>query len=110
MYGVELYSKVRMAVLRDGLSQRETARRFGIDSGTVSKMVGHAAPPGYRRARSRVRPASAVSISLFYDQLRLSGVVALFPSKALDTGPEVLAGLKLSPLERRGKIRPNRIR
>lgn len=40
MYGVELYSKVRMAVLRDGLSQREAARRFGIDRGTVSKMVG----------------------------------------------------------------------
>jgi len=56
MYGVELYSKVRMAVLRDGLSQRETARRFGIDRGTVSKMVGHAAPPGYRQAGARVRP------------------------------------------------------
>ena len=56
MYGVELYSKVRMAVLRDGLSQREAARRFGIDRGTVSKMVGHAAPPGYRQTRSRVRP------------------------------------------------------
>ena len=27
MYGVELYSKVRIAVLRDGLSQREAARR-----------------------------------------------------------------------------------
>jgi len=46
MYGVELYSKVRMAVLRDGLSQREAARRFGIDHGTVSKMVGHAALRG----------------------------------------------------------------
>ena len=56
MYGVELYSKVRMAVLRDGVSQREAARRFGIDRGTVAKMVGHAAPPGYRQTRSRVRP------------------------------------------------------
>ena len=56
MYGVELYSKVRMAVLRDGVSQREAARRFGIDRETVAKMVGHAAPPGYRQARSRVRP------------------------------------------------------
>jgi transposase len=56
MYGVELYSKVRIAVLRDGLSQREAARRFGIDRGTVSKMVGHSAPPGYRQAGARVRP------------------------------------------------------
>jgi hypothetical protein len=44
MYGVELYSKVRMAVLRDGVSRREAARRFGIDRETVAKMVGQAAP------------------------------------------------------------------
>lgn len=56
MYGVGLYSKVRMAVLRDGVSQREAARLFGIDRGTVSKMVGHAVPPGYRQAGARFRP------------------------------------------------------
>ncbi|MFW5661588.1 MAG: IS21 family transposase [Oceanicaulis sp.] len=56
MYGVELYSKVRMAVLREGLSRREAARRFGIDRGTVSKMVGHSIPPGYRRAQAQRRP------------------------------------------------------
>jgi transposase len=68
MYGVELYSKVRMAVLRDGMSRRgepwratgssaaANARRFGIDRGTVAKMVGHAIPPGYRQAEARVRP------------------------------------------------------
>jgi transposase len=56
MYGVELYSKVRMAVLRDGLSGREAARRFGIDRGTVAKMVGHSVPPGYRQGKPRVRP------------------------------------------------------
>jgi hypothetical protein len=43
-------------VLRDGLSQREAARRFGIDRGTVSKMVGRSAPPGYRQAGAGVRP------------------------------------------------------
>ena len=56
MYGVELYSRVRMAVLREGLSRREVARRFGIDRGTVSKMVGHSIPPGYRRAQAPRRP------------------------------------------------------
>ena len=56
MYGVELYSKVRMAVLRDGMSRREAARRFGIDRGTVSKMAGHSVPPGYRQDRPRARP------------------------------------------------------
>ena len=53
MYGVELYSKVRIAVLRDGVSLREAARRFGIDRGTVSKIVGHSVPPGYRRSQPR---------------------------------------------------------
>ena len=53
---MELYSKVRMAVLRDGLSGREAARRFGINRGTVAKMVGHSVPPGYRQGQPRVRP------------------------------------------------------
>jgi transposase len=56
MYGVELYAAVRMAVFRDGLSQREAARRFGIDRGTVSKVLGHSVPPGYRRSQPRARP------------------------------------------------------
>lgn len=30
MYGVELYSEVRMALLRDGVSPREAARRLGV--------------------------------------------------------------------------------
>ena len=53
---MELYSKVRVAVLRDGVSLREAARRFGIDRGTVSKIVGHSVPPGYRRSQPRARP------------------------------------------------------
>ncbi len=56
MYGVELYSKVRMAVLRDGLSQREAARRFGVDRGTVAKMLEHSVPTGYRQTKALRRP------------------------------------------------------
>lgn len=50
MFGVDLYGRVRLAVLGQGLSQREASRRFGIDRGTVAKMVSHSAPPGYRRS------------------------------------------------------------
>jgi transposase len=56
MYGVDLYGCVRLAVLGQCLSQREAARRFGIDRGTVSKMVAHSAPPGYRQSWARHRP------------------------------------------------------
>ena len=56
MFGVDLYGRVRLAVLSQGLSQREASRRFGIDSGTVAKMVSHSAPPGYRRSVEPRRP------------------------------------------------------
>ena len=56
MFGLDLYGRVRLAVLGQGLSQREAARRFGIDRGTVSKMVSHSAPPGYRRSVGPRRP------------------------------------------------------
>ena len=59
MYGVEVYARVRLAVFRDGLSHREVARRFGIDRGTVSKIVKYAAPPGYRRVIAVRRPKLA---------------------------------------------------
>ena len=56
MYGVDLYGRVRLAVLGQGISQREAARRFGIDRGTVSKMVAHSVPLGYRRPVALRRP------------------------------------------------------
>ena len=56
MFGVDFYGRVRLAASGRGLSQREAARRFGIDRGTVSKMVSHSAPPGYRRTMEPRRP------------------------------------------------------
>ncbi len=55
MYGLETYGRVRRAVLRDGMSEREAARVFGLDRGTVSKMVKFSTPPGYRRTAPRKR-------------------------------------------------------
>src|SRR5215472_6155241 len=56
MKSVELYAGVRFAVQIEGVSQREAARRFGIDPRTVAKMLGFSVPPGYRRSRPPVRP------------------------------------------------------
>src|SRR4051794_13075901 len=53
---VELYARVRHACHVEGLSQREAARRFGIDPKTVAKMLRHAVPPGYRRRKPPLRP------------------------------------------------------
>ena len=63
MYGVELYGRVRLAVLRDGMSQREAARRFGIDRGTVAKILKHSTPPGYTRVMPVRRPKLADHVS-----------------------------------------------
>jgi transposase len=68
MYGVDLYGRVRLSVLGQGLSQREAARRFGIDRGTVRKMVGHSVPPGYRQGEERPRPKLAPHTG-FIDQI-----------------------------------------
>jgi transposase len=56
MKGVELYAQVRRAVFIEGISQREAARRFGIDPRTVAKMLAFSVPPGYRRSKPPVRP------------------------------------------------------
>ena len=47
MYGMELYTAVRLAVVDEGLRHHEAGRRFGIDRRTVEKMLSYSAPPGY---------------------------------------------------------------
>lgn len=52
---MELYARIRRAVMADGLSRREAAKQFGVHRNTVSKMLQFSIPPGYRR---RERPVS----------------------------------------------------
>ncbi len=56
MKTVELYARVRHAVLIEGISERAAADRFGINARTVSKMLKFSAPPGYVRTRPPFRP------------------------------------------------------
>jgi transposase len=56
MFKVELYGRVRRAVLVDGVSQRAAAREFGISRKSVRKMVAFSVPPGYRREQPAKRP------------------------------------------------------
>jgi transposase len=53
---VELYGRVRRAVLVEGRSQRSVAREFGLARVTVRKMLGYSIPPGYRRKEPAKRP------------------------------------------------------
>jgi transposase len=56
MFKVDLYGRVRRAVLVDGVSQRTAAREFGISRKSVRKMVAFSVPPGYQRQQPVKRP------------------------------------------------------
>jgi transposase len=55
MFTVELYARIRRAVMVDGLSRRDAAKQFGVHRNTIAKMLQFSIPPGYRR---RERPVS----------------------------------------------------
>lgn len=59
MYSVELYAKVRRAVMVDQMSEREAARLFGIHRKTVKKICQYVAPPGYQRKKEPTSPKLA---------------------------------------------------
>jgi transposase len=56
VYTVELYARVRRAVVVEKKSEREAAREFGLARETVRKMLRYAVPPGYRRQQPARRP------------------------------------------------------
>ena len=56
MYRVEVYLRVRRAVMVEGMSIREAARELGLHRDTVRKMLEYSVPPGYRRQTPPKRP------------------------------------------------------
>jgi transposase len=75
MYGLDLYKRVRIDVYQHGMSQREVALRYGIDRGTVKKMLEHPQPPGYRRKATPRRPQLDPHTD-FIDQILLDDLAA----------------------------------
>jgi hypothetical protein len=45
MFTVELYAKIRLAVMVDRLSRREAAKRFGVHRNTITKVLSFSVPP-----------------------------------------------------------------
>ena len=67
---VDLYAKVRRAVMVENLSGREAAKRFGISRKTVSKMIQHAVPPGYQRKEAPVSPKLGPFVGIIHQILQ----------------------------------------
>jgi transposase len=67
---VDLYAKVRRAVMVESMSERATARKFGISRKTVSKMVNHAVPPGYQRKDRPVAPKLGAFVGIIHQILQ----------------------------------------
>ena len=74
MYKVDVYLRVRRAVMVDGMSMREAARVFGLHRDTVRKMLAYSVPPGYRRQspprRPKLEPYTGVIDRILEDDLR----------------------------------------
>ena len=56
MKTVEIYARVRRAVLVDGMSRRAAAREYGRARKMVHKMLEYSVPPGYQRQKPVRRP------------------------------------------------------
>ena len=74
MYKVDVYLRVRRAVMVEGMSVREASRVFGLHRDTVRKMLAYSAPPGYRRQspprKPKLEPFTSVIDRILEDDLR----------------------------------------
>ena len=91
MKRLELYGRVRHAVIVQGMSGREAARVFGIDRRSVDKMLAFSVPPGYRRSkpvrRPKLDPFTGVIDQILEDDKRL-------PKKQRHTSKRVFERLR----------------
>ena len=75
MYKVDVYLRVRRAVMVNGMSVREASRVFGLHRDTVRKMLAYSAPPGYRRKgpphRPKLEPFTGVIDRILEEDLRV---------------------------------------
>ena len=92
MYSVELYSRVRRACHVDGMSAREAARQFGLDRKTVSKILKHSLPPGYRVARVRRFVPSWIRLS--GSSIRSFWTIRAFMKKQRHTAKRIFERLR----------------
>ena len=53
---MEFWKEVRRQVLTKELSQRAACKKYGLGWHTLTKILAHDEPPGYRKSRPRAKP------------------------------------------------------
>ena len=75
MFRVDVYLRVRRAVMVEGMSIREASRVFGLHRDTVRKMLAYSVPPGYRRhsppRRPKLEPFTGIIDRILEEDLRV---------------------------------------
>ena len=75
MFRVDVYLRVRRAVMVEGMSIRETSQVFGLHRDTVRKMLAYSVPPGYRRhsppRRPKLEPFTGIIDRILEEDLRV---------------------------------------
>ena len=75
MYSVEVYLRIRRAVMVEGMSIREASRVFGLHRDTVRKMLAYSVPPGYRRQtpphHPKLEPFTGIIDRILEEDLRV---------------------------------------
>src|SRR3954468_2533794 len=66
---MENWAEIRLRVLIDGLSRRAACREYDLHRDTLTKILSHAEPPGYRRTAPRPRPRLDPSLPLLHQIL-----------------------------------------
>jgi transposase len=97
---VDIYSRVRRACLKDGMSVRAAARYFNKDRKTIAKMLRHALPPGYRRSEAPRRPTLDGYVGVIDEILRTDKALI---KKQWHTAKRIFERLRC---QRRTKIAP----
>ncbi len=82
---MEQWSEIRRKVLVEGVSKRPICRDYGLGWWTLSKILDHSEPPGYRTRQLRAKPRLGPFIGVI-DEILATPIVPPRPSSA--TRPE----------------------
>src|SRR3954449_1270159 len=70
---MENWAEIRRRVLVDGLSKRAACREYDLHWDTLTKILSHAVPPGYRRTAPGPKPELDPSLGVVHQTLEADG-------------------------------------